>query len=276
MGDKTFSDKTALVTGAGRGIGRAVALGLASAGADLALLARSQPELDEVAEHAKALGARAVVVPTDLADQSALAAAIAYVQKECGVIDILINNAAVVQPMGPTVDVDTAEWAAAITVNLVSPVQLTLALLPDMLRRKWGRIVNVTAKSAVAPSHLIGGNAYTTSKAALETHTLNLAAELADTGVTVNAFRPGIVDTAIHDWVRSQPAERIGEGLRNQFIKFKESGMLISPERSADALLARLGDDTTGQIRDVNDEPPQHSTALIDRLGSTARPRSAG
>jgi NAD(P)-dependent dehydrogenase (short-subunit alcohol dehydrogenase family) len=137
MGDKAFSGKTALVTGAGRGIGRAVALGLASAGADLTLLARSQPELDEVAEHAKALGARAVVVPTDLADQSALAAAIAYVRKECGVIDILINNAAVVQPMGPTADVDAAGWASAITVNVVSPVQLTLALLPDMLRRKW-------------------------------------------------------------------------------------------------------------------------------------------
>lgn len=257
MGDKMFSQKSAVVTGAGRGIGRAVALGLASAGADLALLARSQPELDEVAEHSRALGARVVVVPTDLADQSAVAAAIAYIQKECGAIDILINNAAVVQPMGPTVDVDVAEWAAAITVNLVSPVQLTLALLPDMLRRKWGRIVNVTARSALAPSQLIGGNAYTSSKVALEAHTVNLAAELADTGVTVNAFRPGVVDTAIHDWVRSQPAERIGAGLRNQFIKFKESGILISPERSASALLARLGSDTTGQIRDVDDEPPQ-------------------
>ncbi len=121
MGDKMFSQKSAVVTGAGRGIGRALALGLASAGADLALLARSQPELDEVAEHSRALGARVVVVPTDLADQSAVAAAIAYIQKECGAIDILINNAAVVQPMGPTVDVDVAEWAAAITVNLVRP-----------------------------------------------------------------------------------------------------------------------------------------------------------
>ena len=257
MGDKTFSDKTALVTGSSRGIGRAVALGLAAAGADLALLARSQPELEEVAEHSRALGARVVVVPTDLADQLAVAAAIQHVQKECGVIDILINNAAVVQPMGPTVDVDVADWAAAITVNLVSPVHLTVGLLPDMLRRQWGRIVNVTAKSAVTPSQLIGGNAYTSSKAALEAHTLNLAAELADTGVTVNAFRPGIVDTAIHEWVRNQPAERIGAGLRSQFIKFQESGLLISPERSAAALIARLDGDTTGQIRDVDDETPQ-------------------
>ena len=70
-----------------------------------------------------------------------------------------------------------------------------------MLGRKWGRIVNVTAKAAVAPSQLIGGNAYTSSKAALDAHTLNLSAELADTGVTANAFRPGIVDTAIHYWI---------------------------------------------------------------------------
>ena len=103
MGDETFSDKTALVTGASRGIGRAVALGLASAGADLALLARSQPELDEVAGHSRAPGARVVVVPTDLADRSTRLAAIHHVQKECGLIDILINNAAVVQ-LGPTVD----------------------------------------------------------------------------------------------------------------------------------------------------------------------------
>jgi 3-oxoacyl-[acyl-carrier protein] reductase len=238
MGDRVFSDKTALVTGASRGIGRAVALALAAAGADLALLARSQPDLDEVAEQGRALGARVVVVPVDLTDQTALAVAIAHVHKKCGAIDILVNNAPVVQPMGPTVGVDVDEWAAAITVNLVSQVTLTLGLLPDMLERKWGRIANVTAKSAAVPSQLIGGNAYTTSKAALEAHTLNLAAELAHTGVTVNAFRPGIVDTAIHDWVRCQPAERIGEELRSQFIKFQESGMLIRPEHQPDSVAA--------------------------------------
>ena len=81
-------------------------------------------------------------------------------------------------------------------------------------------------------------------------------AELADTKVTVNAFRPGIVDTAIHEWIRSQPAERIGEGLRSQFIKFQQAGSFISPEHSAAALIARLGGDTTGQIWDVDDEKP--------------------
>ena len=254
MGDETFSGRTALVTGASRGIGRAVALGLASAGADLALLARSRPELDAIAEQGRALGARVVVVPTDLADQLAVTAAIQHLKNECGAIDVLVNNAAVVQPMGPTVNVDMAEWAAAIAINLLRPVTLTVALLPDMLRQEWGRVVNVTAKAAVAPSQLIGGNAYTSSKAALDAHTLNLAAELADTGVTVNAFRPGIVDTAIHEWVRSQPAERIGAGLRDQFVGFRAAGLLIRPEQSAAALISRLAGDTTGQIWDVDEE----------------------
>lgn len=254
MADETFSGRTALVTGAGRGIGRAVALGLASAGVDLALLARSGPELNEVAERGRARGVRVVVVPADLADPSALRDAIEHVQKECAAIDVLVNNAATVQPMGPTVNVDADEWASAIAVNVVSPVTLTLALLPGMLERRWGRIVNVSAKAAVTPAQLIGGNAYTSSKAALEAHTLNLAAEVADTGVTVNAFRPGIVDTAIHDWVRSQPEERVGAAIRNQFVHFRDAGMLISPEQSAAALLARLGGDATGQIWDVNDD----------------------
>lgn len=234
-----------------------MALGLASAGAELALLARSQPELDEVAERGRARGARVVVVPTDLADPSALRDAIQHVQNECAAIDILINNAATVQPMGPTVNVDVDEWASAIAVNVVGPATLTLTLLPGMCDRRWGRIVNVSARAAVAPSQLLGGNAYTSSKAALEAHTLNLAAEVADTGVTVNVFRPGIVDTAIHDWVRSQPEERIGAAIRNQFVHFRDAGMLISPEQSAAALLARLGGDGTGQIWDVNDDTPR-------------------
>ena len=103
------------------------------------------------------------------------------------------------------------------------------------------------------PSGMVGANAYATSKAALEAHTLNLAAEIAGTGVTVNVYRPGGVDTVMQGWIRSQPAEEVGEALHGRFIKSYEQGTLITPETSANSLLQRLPSDATGMIWDVQD-----------------------
>jgi NAD(P)-dependent dehydrogenase (short-subunit alcohol dehydrogenase family) len=100
---------------------------------------------------------------------------------------------------------------------------------------------------------MIGANAYATGKAALEAHTVNLAAELAGTGVTVNAFRSGLVDTAMQAWIRSQDRARIGAALHDRFTLSYESGALITPEHSARSLLAHLNSDATGQIWDVSD-----------------------
>jgi 3-oxoacyl-[acyl-carrier protein] reductase len=248
-----FENRTALVTGAGRGIGRAVALGLAAAGARIAILARSNDELDEVAGIVRDQGGVALILCADVGDQRQVTQAASSTLNEFGAVDILVNSAAVVWPLGPTVSVDPADWATAIAINVLGPVTLTSLLLPAMLAQHWGRIVNISSGIAAHPTAMIGGNAYAASKAALEAHTLNLAAELADTGVTVNAYRPGMVDTAMQAWIRSQPSEQIGAALHERFTAAHEQGSLIAPEQSARSLLTHLASERTGDIWTVNE-----------------------
>jgi 3-oxoacyl-[acyl-carrier protein] reductase len=242
-----FDGRVALVTGAGRGIGRAVAIRLAARGTQVALLARSVDQLEETAAIVRAQGGTAVVIPADLAEPDAVSDAAARVAKEAGV-DFLINNAAVVQPAGPTIGTDPGGWNRAFAVNVDAPIQLSLTFLPSMLERRWGRIVNVSTGIVERPGALVGLNAYAATKAALEAHTLNLAAELAGSGVTVNVYRPGSVDTAMQEWLRRQPPDEIGAALHDHFQASYEHGALITPEQSAGALLARLAESGTGEI----------------------------
>ena len=102
---------------------------------------------------------------------------------------------------------------------------------------------------------MVGGNAYAATKAALEAHTVNLAAELAGTGVTVNAYRPGGVDTAMQAWIRGQDPRRIGAALHERFTRSFAEGDLITPDRSAAVLLEHLAGDDTGAVWDVNTAP---------------------
>jgi NAD(P)-dependent dehydrogenase (short-subunit alcohol dehydrogenase family) len=245
--------RTAVVTGAGRGIGRAIALGLAAEGAQVGLVARTHGELEEVADQVRASGGRALVVQLDLADQDATITAARRMAERLGPIDILVNNAGVVWPLGPSVAVEPAQWSTAIAINVVAVATLSLAALPSMLDRGWGRIVNVSTGVVARPGGMIGGNAYVTGKAAVEAHTVNLAAELDGTGVTVNAYRPGAVDTAMQAWIRGQEPERVGTELHDRFSRMHEEGSLLTPEQSAASLLARLAGSETGRIWDVTD-----------------------
>jgi NAD(P)-dependent dehydrogenase (short-subunit alcohol dehydrogenase family) len=250
-----FAGKTALITGAGRGIGRAVTLGLGGAGARVILLARTAAQLEET--RALLLGGvpshRIDVIPADLADEEDRDRAAAAVL--AAGVDILVNNAATVEPLGPTIGIAAAGLRLAFEVNVVAPAALTAAVLPGMLDAGWGRVVNVSSGIAANPAGMIRGNAYATTKAALEAHTVNLAAELRATGVTVNAYRPGGVDTAMQAWIRGQDPGRIGTGLHERFNRNFAEGALITPEHSAAVLIARLAGDDTGEIWDVSTAP---------------------
>jgi NAD(P)-dependent dehydrogenase (short-subunit alcohol dehydrogenase family) len=205
MTDATsLAGRVALVTGGGRGIGRAIALGMAAAGADVAVAARSVHELAAVAEDVRAAGRRAAAVATDMMDRDAVRAMVARTVRELGRLDVLVNNAG--GPMVLSDDPgalwvathDDASWDATMTLNLTSAYWATKAALPHMLARGYGRVINVgSGYSLVGASGL---SAYTAAKHALVGFTRALAMEVGTRGVTANVLRPGWTNTRMVDW----------------------------------------------------------------------------
>lgn len=253
--NETLDGRVALVTGGGRGIGRAIALGLADAGARVAVLARSANELEETVSLTGERDTPAFAVPADVNVASQVHAALEAISGHWGPVEILVNNAAVVWPLGPSAELDLVVWEAALAINVTAVARLTFAVLPSMLERGWGRIANVSSSIAASPAAMLRANAYATSKAALEAHSLNLAAELDGSGVTVNVFRPGGVDTAMQAWIRKQDPALVGRTLHQRFVDNYKQGTLLSPEQSASSLLARLARPGTGQIWEATNRP---------------------
>ena len=199
--------QVALVTGAGRGFGRAIAERLASEGASVALAARSAGELDIAALAIRNAGGEAVAVPCDLTSPSAIADAVASAEAGLGPIDLLVSNAGVPGPFGPVWEVDPGEWWRAQEIHIRAPMLLMHHLLPGMIARGRGRIVCISAIASrmVAPNL----SAYCTGKIALNRLVAQAAAELKGTGVSVFAIDPGFVFTQLaRETMESAEAQR--------------------------------------------------------------------
>jgi NAD(P)-dependent dehydrogenase (short-subunit alcohol dehydrogenase family) len=182
-----------MVTGAGRGFGRALALAFAAEGGSVALVARTESELNETALTIRSAGGEALVLPADVSQQHEADAVVIHALNTFGDIDILVNNAGKQGPVGPLVANDPGEWVQTVATNLFGPFYLCRALLPHMLERKGGRIINVSGGGATGPRPNF--TAYAASKAALVRFTETLAEELKPHGVQVNAVAPGTLDT---------------------------------------------------------------------------------
>jgi len=236
--------RTAFVTGASRGIGRACAIALANAGARVVVAARNKEKLEEVAADVRAAGTEAFVVEIDLGSAESIKAAFATASKEFWRIDILVNNAAITRD-GLALRMKPDDWEAVLRTNLTGSFLCIQQVLQGMMRERWGRIINIS--SVVAECGNAGQANYVASKAGLIGLTKSLAQEMASRNVTVNAIAPGFIDT---DMTAVLPAE-LKENLLAR-IPLKRLGR---PEDVAAAVRFLASDDAsyiTGHVLDVN------------------------
>jgi len=226
----TLAGRGAVVTGAGRGIGLAVARALVGAGAAVVVAARTRDAIEAVATELRAAGGRAWAVSCDVTDLANVQALARAAEAHLGHVDILVNNAGV-SHSAPLQRTTLADWNRILTVNATGTFLCTQAFLPTMVARRWGRVVNIASVAGLGGGKYIA--AYSASKHAVVGFTRSAAAEVAGTGVTVNAVCPGYVDT---DMTRESVA-RIATKTK------------MSPEAALRAAL-----ETTGQRRLISPE----------------------
>jgi 3-oxoacyl-[acyl-carrier protein] reductase len=236
--------RIALVTGASQGIGRACALELARGGAIVALAARNQAKLAEVAAEIEAAGGQAASFALDVASEESIKSAAKAILDRFGKVEILVNNAGITRD-GLMMAMKRPDWDDVLGTNLTGAFLLTQALLRPMLKNRWGRIVNIT--SVVGRTGQAGQVNYASSKAGLIGLTRSLAREVASRGITVNAVAPGYIETAMTAVLDSNQRE----GMMTQ-IPLGRAGTDADIAHAVAFLASEKAGYITGHVLDVN------------------------
>src|SRR6266566_6753454 len=239
-------DKIAVVTGGGRGIGRAIALAYAREGAELVLAARSKEALEETKAMVEALGRRALVVPTDIRQEESVRDLAEQTISAFGRLDILVNNSGVAGPSATLWEISPAEWEGTFAVNVTGTFLCCRAFLPSMIERRSGCIVILSSMTGKRP--LYARTPYAASKIALVGLARTLAWEVGPYGIRVNVVSPGGVEGERIEWVIRKQAETKGISLdeaRRQFTSSSPLGRLIPVDDVAAAAVFLASDRAT-------------------------------
>jgi 3-oxoacyl-[acyl-carrier protein] reductase len=240
----SLSGRVAFVTGASQGIGRACALRLAKDGASVALAARNQEKLNELAREIEAAGGKAAAFPLDVSDEEQVKSAIKAAIAQFGKIDILVNNAGITRDQ-LVMRMKRGDWDAVLQTNLTSAYLCTQAVTSSMLKQRWGRIINIT--SVFGQMGQAGQANYAASKAGLIGLTMAIARELGSRNITCNAVAPGFIETSM--------TEALGAEFKENAVKQIPLGRVGTVDDVASAVAFLASDEAsyiTGHVLSVN------------------------
>jgi NAD(P)-dependent dehydrogenase (short-subunit alcohol dehydrogenase family) len=247
-----LKDQVALVTGGGRGIGRAIAQSLAAAGAVVAVTSRSAEELNETVRAIENDGGRAVAYPADVTDAVAVQATVTAIEASLGPIDLLVNNAGSLGPLKPLLETEVNEWWRAMEVNVLGPLLCTRLVLPGMASHRRGRIINVSSGGGAMAIPFF--SSYVCGKTALIRFTECLAIETKPYGIAAFSISPGTVRTAMSEYSLNSPE---GKKWLPWFKRIFDEGFVVPAERPA-ALVLELAsgraDSLSGRFLSIYDD----------------------
>lgn len=249
----SVKEKVVLITGAGRGVGKRLAIGFAAQGARVALLARSKAELDLASLEIEHNGGTSLRLRADVNDYEALCAAVDRIRVTYGRLDILICSAAILGPIGPFVESHPRAWMETVQTNLFGVMNACRAVLPSMIDRRSGKIVALGGRGSMGPRPNF--SAYAASKAGLVRFVETLADEVRDHNIQVNVMMPGGTYTSMTDEIL-RAADRAGWKEQEEAIELRMSGG-ISPEKQialAMFLCSEASNHVTGKIIHVSDD----------------------
>jgi NAD(P)-dependent dehydrogenase (short-subunit alcohol dehydrogenase family) len=245
-----LQDKVAIITGAGRGLGRSVALAFGRQGAKVVLAARGKEEIDQVAAQLRSLRKEATVISADVSDEAQVNDLVKKTLETYGTVDILVNNAGARGPIGPIHSTSLSDWEQVLRINLTSAFLCSKAVLPTLMEKRAGKIINVATTLTLRPNL----TPYMVAKAGLIHFTKQLSRELKDYNIQVNVIHPGVMDTRMQEDIRKAGTKAIGTDM---FERLKEEGILGSPDEPAKLVLflaSNAADGINGEYLSFDDK----------------------